>query len=336
MKKYDFTAAFIVPTGVGAAIGGFAGDAGPAANLISKICPVIVNPNVVNAGIFSSINDNMLYTEGYFIDSFFKGEIALRPSNHNKIGVIFDKAIPENIFNIHINTLNALESVYGIKIKEIAVTEESVGVDFSISESGISTGVVNNTKTLLEAGAKLIINGADALAVVCYFGEADDENYSSGIGVDPIGGVEAVISHLLAKELQVPVAHSPAFNETQIPLKIVDKRASAEYISSTYLPCIILGLYNAPQIIKISDAESYDITLNNIKALIMPYDCLGCLPVLKAAENNIPIIAVEDNKTVLDITAKSLGIEDKVIIVKNYPEAAEYLTAMREGTAVTL
>ncbi len=335
MKDYDFITAFIVPTGVGASIGGFAGDAGPAANLISKVCPIIVNPNVVNAGIFSSINENMLYTEGYFIDSFFKGEIALRHSKHNKIGVIFDKAIPENILNIHINTLNALEAVYGIKINEISITDEPTGVSFSISQTGISTGILSNPQTLLNSGKKLIENGSEALAVVCYFGESDDKDYSSGIGVDPIGGVEAVISHLLAKEFQVPVAHSPAFDETQIPVKIVDKRASAEYISSTYLPCIILGLYNAPKIVKINNTKPCDIALNNVKALIMPCDCLGCVPVLKAVEKNIPVIAVEHNKTVLDITAKSLGIEDKVISVKDYSEAAEYLRVLKEGTTVT-
>ncbi len=52
MNKYDFTAAFIVPTGVGATIGGYAGDASPCVNLISKICPVITNPNTVNAAVF--------------------------------------------------------------------------------------------------------------------------------------------------------------------------------------------------------------------------------------------------------------------------------------------
>ncbi len=41
--------AFIVPTGVGASIGGFAGDASKWARKLSKHCKLIVNPNVVNA-----------------------------------------------------------------------------------------------------------------------------------------------------------------------------------------------------------------------------------------------------------------------------------------------
>ena len=59
---------FIIPTGVGASIGGFAGDASCYAREFSKEAKLIVNPNVVNAGVFSGINDNMLYTEGFILD----------------------------------------------------------------------------------------------------------------------------------------------------------------------------------------------------------------------------------------------------------------------------
>ena len=73
------TGAFIVPTGIGASIGGFAGDASKWARKISKKCKLIVNPNVVNAACFSGITENMLYVEGYAIDKLFKTswEIAL-------------------------------------------------------------------------------------------------------------------------------------------------------------------------------------------------------------------------------------------------------------------
>ena len=43
------TGAFIVPTGVGASIGGFAGDASIWARKFAEKCRLIVNPNVVNA-----------------------------------------------------------------------------------------------------------------------------------------------------------------------------------------------------------------------------------------------------------------------------------------------
>ena len=100
------TGAFIIPTGIGASIGGFAGDASKWARKFAQKSKLIVNPNVVNAACFSGITDNMLYVEGYSLDRFFKGECALKESFGNKIGVIFDKSIPEDVLNIHINTIN--------------------------------------------------------------------------------------------------------------------------------------------------------------------------------------------------------------------------------------
>ena len=333
MKNNDFTATCIIPTGIGAFIGGYAGDASPYINLLSKVCPIITNPNSVNAAIFSGINDNILYMEGYAIDMFFKEEIALRPSKFNKIGVIFDKAIPEKVLNVHINTINAVKSTYGINILGYEITEENAGVDFSVSESGISTGELKNPDTLINSARKLMDKGAEALAAVCYFKNSEDTDYANGSGIDPVGGVEAVISHILTREFKVPVAHAPAFDEDSLIInsEIVNKKAAAEYITPTFLPCILLGLYNAPKLVENSSLRETDITLNNIKALIMPYDCMGSLPVLKAIEKNIPVIVVEENKTVLNITPEVLGIEDKVIKVRNYQEAAGYLLAMKNG-----
>lgn len=329
MNKYDFTAVLIVPTGVGASIGGFAGDASPAVNLVSKVCPVITNPNTVNGAVFSGINENILYTEGYAIDSFFKGEIALRPSENNKIGIIFDKAIPEPVLNVHINTINAVKAVYGINILDYHVTKEDVRVNFSVSENGISTGNIENTDTLINAAQDLIEKGAEALGVVCYFEEPEDDDYSKGFGVDPVGGVEAVISHILTRKFNIPVAHAPAFGveSLKISTEIVDKRAAAEYITPTFLPCILLGLNNAPKLVNISKKENTDITLNSIKALIMPYDSLGGIPVLKAIEGDISVIAVKENKTILDVTSEKLGY--KVMAVDNYQEAVDYLSCLR-------
>ncbi len=333
MINYDFLAACIIPTGIGASIGGYAGDASPYINLLSKVCPIITNPNSVNAAVFSGINSNILYTEGYAIDMFFREEIALRPSKYNQIGIIFDKAISQSVLNVHLNTLNAVKSTYGINISGYEITEKEAGVEFSVSETGLSTGIVKNPDTLIQSALKLKDKGANAIAVVCYFNMPEDKDYANGKGVDPVGGVEAVISHILTKELMLPIAHAPAFEAESLTIShnIVDKKAAAEYITPTFLPCILLGLYNAPKIIYIKHKSHSDITLQDLKALIMPYDCLGGLPVLKAIEKNIPVIAVEENKTILNITPEALGIKDKVIKVKNYQEAAGLLLAMKNG-----
>lgn len=247
-KQNKKTGAFIIPTGIGASIGGYAGDASIWARKFAEFSRLIVNPNVVNAACFSGITDNMLYVEGYSLDEFFKGNIDLIPSKNNKIGVVFDKNISQDVLNIHINTINAVKTVYGIDII-YEITQEPVNVGFFIDESGVSTGKVSNIEQLLFSAENLLQKGADAIAVVCKFdNDNENENYENGTGVDPIGGAEAIISHYLSKELKVPVAHAPAFEDFSISTKIVNPKASAEYITPTFLPCILIGLAQAPQI----------------------------------------------------------------------------------------
>ena len=213
--------AFSLPTGIGAQIGGFAGDIGHIVREFSRYFKVVVNPNAVNGGILSAINPNMLYVEGYVFDEFLCANLKLKEVNdQNKIGVLFDIAIPQSVINVHINTINALRVVQGLNILEPQYTKMPVGVEFSINNN-ISSGTISNPDTLLEGANKLVDMGAQALALVCYFGEdADDENYSNGTGIDPIGGVEAIISHLISKELMVPSAHSPAFCDIEISKKL--------------------------------------------------------------------------------------------------------------------
>ena len=311
--------AFIVPTGIGASIGGFAGDAGAYARKLSEKYTLIVNPNVVNAACFSAINDNMLYVEGYAMDLFFKEQIALRPQKNNKTGVIFDKAIPDDILNIHINTLNAMKSVYGIETF-YEITEKSVGVEFNITQSGISTGNVNNPETMFKAAEDLINKGCNALAPVCLFDDDENgEDYENGKGIDIVGGVEAVISHLLTKKFLLPSAHAPAFRTVEISKKIVSPKSAAEFITPTFLPCIILGLYNAPALIPFNKRINTDITVKDLKGLVMPYNSLGSTPIFKSLELNIPIYAIKENETVLDITKEELQA-DKITEIQHYSD----------------
>lgn len=314
MKKLG---AFIVPTGVGASIGGFAGDASRAARKISQKCELIVNPNVVNAACFSGITDNMLYVEGYSLDRFFKGEICLERSRNNKIGIIFDKAIKPNVLNVHINTMNAVEVVYGLNIIGYEITEEDVGVDFFVDKSGVSMGNVKNLLTLKNAAKKLIDKGAEAIAIVCRFPDEQGDDYANGVGVDPVGGVEAIISHYISKEFSIPCAHAPAFDDIAISTDIVDKRCSAEYITPTFLPCILVGLNQAPKLTKTG------ISINDLDFLIVPYNSIGGVPVLEASKKGIKVFAIKENQTVLDVTP--MNFLNTCDIINTYNELAEIL-----------
>jgi len=312
---------FIVPTGVGASIGGYAGDASCYAREFSNFSSLIVNPNVVNAGGFSGINESMLYVEGFAIDEFFRGKIDLKESKNNKIGIVFDKSISKEVLNIHINTINAVKTVYGTNIQEYLITEEPVGVDFYVDKSGISTGYVKNIKTLLNGAEKLVKNGCDAIGLVCLFKDEENENYSNGFGVDPVGGVEAILSHYITKELKVPCAHSPAFKNYEITTKIVNPKAASEYITPTFLPCILQGLQNAPKL-----SKNGDISVKNVDYLVMPANALGSVPVFEALKNNIKIYGIEENVTVLNVTNALINKTCGINIVSTYKQCLELIT----------
>lgn len=320
LENGELLGTFIVPTGIGASIGGFAGDASPYAKKFNKISKLIVNPNVVNAGGFSGIDSNMLYIEGYSLDEFFKGKIGLKESSNNKIGIIIDKALPDDVLNVHINTINAVNAVYGIDCTEIEITEEEVGVEFFVNKQGISMGSVKNIETLKKAGENLLKRGCEALAIVCLFDDETSEDYENGIGVDPIGGVEAIISHYISRELKVPCAHSPAFRDYSISSKIVNKKASSEYITPTFLPCILIGLNNAPKL-----TNDGNITIENLDYLVMPANALGAIPVFEAIKRNIKVFAIEENVTLLNVTNESIHATCGINIIDTYDNCLEQI-----------
>ena len=320
--------ALSVPTGIGAEIGGYAGDFGYVARKFSGFFHCIVNPNAVNGGILSAVTRDMSYLEGYLFDTFFKGDVGLIPlesNKTNKIGVIFDSAIPENIINVHINTINALKMVQGIKISGIEYTRKPVGIGIDI-KNGISSGSVENPDEILSSAKKLIDGGAEAIAVVCFFGEdSEDENYSNASGIDPIGGIEAVISHLITSKFNIPSAHSPAFFDIDISEKIENPKVASELISSTYLPCIMQGLSIAPKIVQKDDKQFNNaVTNKDVEYLVVPYDALGSAAVLSSIENNIKILTVE-NKTVLNVKSDKLNF-------KPYKHFKDYEECLREIT----
>ena len=325
MLNYDKTKpliAFVVPTGIGASIGGFAGDASTYARFFTKDFNVIVNPNVVNAACFSGISERMLYTEGWCLSQFLKGNLNLIPNTTNKIGIIFDKGISQGIINVHLNTINAVKTVYGIKIESYEITEEPCHVKFFNTSSGISSGSVVNNKTLLEAGKKLLKRGVNTIAVVCKFDETPDDNYKDGEGVDIVGGVEAVISHYLTRELKIPVVHAPAFENITITKEIVDAKASAEYITPTFLPCLLIALKHAP-LFSSQKVEQY-ISIDKLKTLILPYNALGSSIVSDALKRNITVIGVKENSSVLKITKDIINKSD-IIEIDTYENCYKYL-----------
>ena len=89
-----YTVILIIPTGIGAAIGGYAGDGLPVAKVISQVCDrLITHPNVLNGASLYWNLPNTFYVEGYALDKFAAGEWGLRPVRSNRVGLLLDPGI---------------------------------------------------------------------------------------------------------------------------------------------------------------------------------------------------------------------------------------------------
>ena len=74
-------------------------------------------------------------------------------------------------------------------------------------------------------------------------------------------------------------------------------------------------------------------SLNAVGAIVVPASCLGGIPALAAEFNDIPLIAVEENQTLLAVTNDKMQMRN-VISVRSYLEAAGVILALRQGISL--
>ncbi|MGI5341038.1 DUF3326 domain-containing protein [Streptomyces sp. CA-181903] len=87
-----FTAALMIPTGIGAEIGGDAGDGGPATRLLAGVCDTLItHPNAVNGADLNEIPDNCLYVEGSTLTRLLMGPAALQPVLSDRLLLVVDR-----------------------------------------------------------------------------------------------------------------------------------------------------------------------------------------------------------------------------------------------------
>lgn len=335
MLNKPFSVVLIIPTGIGASIGGYAGDALPVARSMASICDrLITHPNVMNGAQLYWSENNILYVEGYGLDQFAAGEWGLQPVRQNPIGLILDQGIERDLRIRHLQVADAARATLGLDIPEYIVTDQPLNVELRIAESGASWGTIGNPDSLLRAADKLIKEGqVEAIAVVARFPEDVDRetlsNYRHGIGVDILAGAEAVISHLLVRHFQIPAAHAPALSPLPVD-EDISPRAAAEELGYTFLSCVLVGLSKAPQFTTTKNAQT--IWANEIDALVIPANACGGKAILSLSSLKTKIIAVEDNQTAIQVSPEALGIE--VIRVKSYLEALGVLVAHRAGISI--
>ena len=331
-----FPTLMIVPTGIGCEIGGYAGDALPAARVLAAASGCLVtHPNVMNGAALYWSDERIFYVEGWGLDRFAAGELALRGGRRQRVGLLLDAAIEPSLRDRHLQVADACRATLGLKIGPVVTTDVALGVTLRQGESGVSWGSLERPDALLRAGEKLRDGGASAIAVVARFpddsGSEALQAYRQGSGVDGLAGAEAVISHLLVRHLQIPCAHAPALAPLPLDPQL-DPRAAAEELAHTFLPCVLVGLSRAPDLIQSASAQPGDLLASGLGALVVPEGALGGEAVLACLEQNVPVIAVT-NPSVLQVSSHSMGLEGRVVAAATYAEAAGLVLAMREGVA---
>ncbi|WP_460202219.1 DUF3326 domain-containing protein [Scytonema sp. NUACC21] len=343
---HPYTSILIVPTGVGAAIGGYAGDALPVARAIARVCDrLITHPNVLNGATLYWNLPNALYVEGYGLDKFAAGDWGLRPVHQNRIGLLLDRGIEPELRWRHLQAADAARATLGLSLTDYVISDAPLNVELQMSSSGASWGTIGNPDSLLRAASALITKaGAEAIAVVARFpdniDEETDKNYRQGKGVDPIAGAEAVISHLIVRTFQIPCAHSPAFSPPPLDPNL-SPRSAAEELGYTFLPSVLVGLSRAPQFIvranhQLTELSTHphdqlgDIWVNQVDSAIVPAAACGSSALLSLSHNKrCQIVTVEENQTQIQVRPQPLGI--KSIEVNSYLEAVGVLVAHQAG-----
>jgi Protein of unknown function (DUF3326) len=337
IHRCSYTVALIIPTGIGASFGGYAGDAMPIAKALAASCDqLITHPNVMNGAQMYWPLPNALYVEGYALDRFAAGEWGLQPTHQNRVGLVFDKAIEPELLQRHLQAADAARATLGLDISGYILTDKPLGVELKTADSGASWGTVQHLDSLLRAADKLIQQqGATAIAVVAKFpndfGIEILQAYRHGQGVDPLAGAEAVISHSIVREFRVPCAHAPAL----LPLALdpeVSPRSAAEELGYTFLPCVLVGLSKAPRFTTNYQANSGAIWGENVDAVIVPASACGGSALLSFARGSTKIIAVTGNHTRMSVYPADLGIS--AISVSSYLEAIGVVTVDRAGMSL--
>ncbi|MFH0929784.1 MAG: DUF3326 domain-containing protein [Candidatus Moraniibacteriota bacterium] len=331
-----FTAVLIIPTGIGAELGGHCGDGNAVARLIASACDTLItHPNVVNASDINEMTENTLYVEGSILTRLLMGQIGLERVRSNKILMLMDKH-PDKFFNEEIiNAVSSARITLGIDCDVLAL-KDTIESKSTYSKSGRATGEILHLESLFNIIEKYKYKyGAFGLSTFISVPSDYYKKYflKNEEMVNPWGGVEAMLTHSLAEILDMPCAHSPMMISREIDnleLGIVDPRKAPETASITYLHCILKGLHKAPRV----TSPDKGINAENISCMIIPDKCIG-LPTLACIEQGIPVIAVRENKNKMKNNLKDLPFErGKLFIVDNYLEAVGVMHALKTGVSV--
>ena len=181
----------IIPTGIGCRVGGYAGDAIPAARLLASASEcLITHPNVMNGGSLYWPDSCIQYVEGYSLNLFAAGEVFLKPVRQQKVGLLLDAGLESDLQKRHLQVADGCVASLGLNIGPVITTERAIQINLKKGLSGSSWGDIEEPDILLRAAEKLKKAGATAIAVVTRFPDDSDgletKLYRQGNGVDII------------------------------------------------------------------------------------------------------------------------------------------------------
>ncbi len=325
-----FTAVLIIPTGIDAEIGGHCGDGNVIARLIGSACDTLItHPNVVNASDINEMLDNTLYVEGSIITRLLMGQIGLQKVRSNKILMLMDKHDDKLFNNEIINAVSSARVTLGINC-DVYEMKNIIKSTSLYSSAERATGKIEYLERLFKIIEKYK-NKYDAFVLSTLIDvdtQLQNDYYHYDDIVNPWGGIEAMLTHSIAEVFGIPCAHAPMITSREmmnIELGIVSPRKAPETSSVTYSHCLYKGLHRSPRIVEYDDG----LNAKDISCLIIPEKCIG-LPVLAAAEQNIPIIIVEENENKMQNDLTKLNT-DNLYFVKSYLEAVGVMNALKIG-----
>ena len=337
-----FNAVLVIPTGIGAEIGGHSGDAGAVARLLAQSCDtLILHPNAVNASDINEMPENSLYVEGSTLDRFLMGIVTLEKVRSNRVMLILDKHEDPFFRDAAINSVSAARVSLGMDITVVMMEEDRVLMRSLYSpSSGRAIGRVEYLETLCkvleEHKGKF---DAVAISTIVDVPDGPDKNYYNNEMnlTNPWGGVEAMLTHAISLLFNVPTAHAPMMPSKEslnYDVGVIDPRKSAEAVSTTNLHCVLKGLHKSPKLhfnpLGVGSIGR-GLTVEDVSCLVIPDGCVG-IPTLAALQQGIPVIAVRENHNHMLNDLEELPFDPgKLFIVDNYLEAVGIMNALKGG-----
>ena len=140
----QFSAVLLVPTGIGAEIGGHSGDASSVARLLASVCDnLITHPNVVNASDINYLPENGLYVEGSVLARFLMGTASLQKVRANRVLLVVDKHTDKRLHESAVNSASAARSSLGLDCPGVVMLQDKMVMRSLYSSSGRAVGKID-------------------------------------------------------------------------------------------------------------------------------------------------------------------------------------------------